>query len=198
MTENEPRKGFLKPELYQKLLFELSEDLRLLFVIAYHVGLRKGALLRIKWSQVDLEANTIWMEGNRSNRKPEPVAVPIYRDMAKFIELQPQSCDYVFARGSKPIRDFRESWALVCQRAGVPDLLFHDLRRIAVRNLRRAGVAETVIMKITGHLTRSVFERYNITDHTDTLEAGQKAEVFLDKEKKRVAQSTSQEPERDK
>jgi hypothetical protein len=47
LTENEPRKGFLKPEIYQKLLFELPAELRLLFVIAYHVGLRKGALLRI-------------------------------------------------------------------------------------------------------------------------------------------------------
>ena len=45
LTEDEPRKGFLKPESYQKLLFELSEELRLLFVVAYHVGLRKGALL---------------------------------------------------------------------------------------------------------------------------------------------------------
>jgi hypothetical protein len=42
-----------------------------------------------------------------------------------------------------------------------------------------AGVAEIVIMKITGHRTRSVFERYNITDHTDTLEAGLKAGEFL-------------------
>ena len=120
MTEDEPRKGFLKPELYQKLLFELPEVLRLLFVIAYHVGLRKGALLRIKWSQVDLKANTIWMEGRKSNRKPEPVAVPIYGDMAKFIEMQPRTSEYLFARGSKPIRDFRESWDLACQRAGVP------------------------------------------------------------------------------
>ena len=60
LPEGEPRKGFLKPELYRKLLLELPEDLRLLFVIAYHVGLRKGALLRIKWSQVDLKASCIW------------------------------------------------------------------------------------------------------------------------------------------
>lgn len=196
LTEDEPRKGFLKPELYQKLLVELPEDLRLLFVIAYHVGLRKGALLRIRWSQVDLKANTIWMEGRKSNRKPEPTAVPIYGDMAKFIEMQPRTSEYLFTRGTKPIRDFRESWDLACERAGIPELLFHDLRRTAVRNLRRAGVPETVIMKITGHRTRSVFERYNITDHTDTQEAGRKAGEFLAREQEDVAQITSQKPGR--
>jgi integrase len=110
--------------------------------------------------------------------------------------MQPQTSDYLFARGTKPILDFRESWTLACDRAGVPNLLFHDLRRTAVRNLRRAGVAETVIMKITGHRTRSVFERYNITDHTDTQEAGRKAEEFLAREREVVAQITSQKPER--
>lgn len=136
------------------------------------------------------------MEGRRSNRKPEPVAVPIYGDMAKFIEMQPRSSDYLFARRTKLIKDFREGWELACHRAGLPGLLFHDLHRTAVRNLRRAGVAETVIMKITGHRTRSVFERYNITDHADTLEAGRKAEEFLATEQKRVAQSASQKAKR--
>jgi len=162
LPEGEPRKGFLKAELYRKLLLELPEELRLLFVIAYHVGLRRGALLRIKWAQVDLDTACIWMQGKRANRKPEPVAVPIYGDMAKFLAIQPRESDYLFARGSRPIKNFRESWMQACLRASVPNLLFHDLRRTAVQNLRRAGVAETVIMKITGHRTRSVFERYNI------------------------------------
>ena len=117
--------------------------------------------------------------------------------MAKFIEAQPRQSEYLFARGLKPIKDFRESWTLACGRAGVPGLMFHDLRRTAVRNLRRAGVAESVIMKITGHRTRAVFERYNITDQSDTQEAGRMAEKFLAKEhNERLAQTTSQRRER--
>jgi integrase len=196
LPEGEPRRGFLKPELYRGLLLELPGELRLLFVIAYHVGLRRAALLRIKWSQVDLEASCIWMDGKRTNRKPEPVAVPIYGDMGKFLAIQPKESDFLFARGSRPIKNFRDSWIQACERAGVPKLLFHDLRRTAVRNLRRAGVAETVIMKITGHRTRSVFERYNITDQNDTQQAGRMAEDFLAKEQRRLAQTLAHEPER--
>lgn len=196
LTESEPRKGFLKPEHYRKLLAELPHELKLLFVIAYHVGLRKGALLRIKWDQVDLASSCIWMEGKKANRKPEPIAVPIYGDMRTYLEVQPRTCEYLFARGSAPIRDFRRSWDLACQAASVPGLLFHDLRRTAVRNLRRAGVAESVIMKITGHRTRGVFERYNITDQSDTLEAGRLAEEFLSRAHDQNSSQTASQKDR--
>jgi integrase len=117
------------------------------------------------------------MEGKKANRKPEPVAVPIYGDMAKFLDVQPRESDCFLRAGQVPLRNSGRVGIRLAKRAGIPDLLFHDLRRTAVRNLRRAGVPESVIMKITGHRTRTVFERYNITDQSDTQEAGRRAEV---------------------
>ena len=58
--------------------------------------------------------------GKKANRKPEPVAVPIYGDMRTYLEMQPHTSEYLFARGSVPIRDFRMSWNLACQAAGFP------------------------------------------------------------------------------
>jgi integrase len=62
-------------------------------------------------------------------------------------------------------------WRNLCGAAKVPGLMVHDMRRTAARNLRRAGIAEGMIMKIGGWKTRSVFERYNIVDQRDIREA---------------------------
>jgi len=56
-------------------------------------------------------------------------------------------------------------------------LIFHDLRRTAARNLRRAGISETVIMKIGGWRTRRVFERYAIVSRGDIVDAMQKLQI---------------------
>jgi hypothetical protein len=127
LPEAEPRKGFLKPELYNKLLLTLPEELRLLFVVAYHVGLRKGALLRIKWSQVDMAASCIWMEGKRPNRKPGQSLCPsmaTWRSSWSFSRGKVSTCLHearsrfeTSARGgTKPVRKpvFRASCSTIC------------------------------------------------------------------------------------
>ena len=59
-------------------------------------------------------------------------------------------------------------------------LILHDFRRSGVRNLIRSGVLRTIAMRISGHLTESTFERYNIVDSTDLYEAMVKVEKHFD------------------
>ena len=81
-----------------------------------------------------------------------------------------------------------KGWHEACEAAGMPDLLFHDLRRSAIRNLKRAGVQDKVAMEISGQKTRSVFDRYNIVDEGDIEAAGEKlTRYFADRKTERAA-----------
>lgn len=71
---------------------------------------------------------------------------------------------WVFHRDGKQMKSFRTAWNNACEAAGVPGAWFHDLRRTAVVNLERAGVPRSVAMKLTGHKSETVYNRYAIAD----------------------------------
>jgi integrase len=87
---------------------------------------------------------------------------------------------WVFHRHGERIVDFRDAWAEACGAAKVPGLLFHDLRRSAVRNMAKTGdVDQALAMKITGHKTDSVYRRYRIVDEADIERALAKTQASI-------------------
>lgn len=180
LQENNARQGFLEDAQYSKLVSVISDLwLRALVEVGKTYGWRISELLSLRVCQVNLLNRTLRLEpGTTKNNEGREVTMttPIYALLAQCVAGKSEE-DFVFTwKDGRPIRDFRKRWKNVCKEAGTPKLLFHDLRRTAARNLRAAGVAEGVIMKIGGWKTRSVFERYAIVSQTDIAEALHKLE----------------------
>lgn len=175
------RQGFLEPEDFEALRAHLPADVADAARFAYDSAWRRGEVLGLEWKDVHLErrdgsilGGTIRLPAARSKNKRGRVLVlraellDVIRDRHVRRRLD---CPLVFHRQGRPIRDFRESWVSACKEAKLPGVLFHDLRRSAVRNLVRAGVSQTVAMAISGHKTASVFNRYDITNEADIAAA---------------------------
>jgi integrase len=177
LTEDNTRSGFLEVGKYEALARECAKYglwLRTLFELAYTYGWRHGELLKLRVEQVSIFERTIRLNpGETKNKKGREVPMtPVLRQFLQECIRGKKPGDFVLTRkDGRPVGDFRGAWETATAKAGAPGLLFHDLRRTAVRNMVRAGIPEHTAMKISGHKTRSIFDRYDIVNNSDTENA---------------------------
>jgi integrase len=204
LRENNVRKGFLEDSQYRALVEDADLWFRTLVECGRTFGWRVSELMGMKVNQVDLMQRVIRLApGTTKNAEGREVFMTDALHLLLTACVQGKGPeDAVFTRpNGVPVRSCREAWERACCKAGVGQfncvdckapsltgkrcpkcagrlkytgLIFHDLRRTAARNLRRAGLSETVIMKIGGWRTRCVFERYAIVSRGDMVDAMQK------------------------
>jgi integrase len=191
LTERNIRTGFFEVEQFLAVRAHLPAELRPVVTFAYLTGWRIASEIQpLEWRHVDFNAGEVRLDAGTTKNDDGRVFVMTDDLRALLRERQQEAArlkrivPWVFFRlvsqgrgGPKeprPITTFTKAWKAACVAAGCPGRIPHDLRRTAVRNMVRAGVPERVAMKLTGHKTRSVFERYNIVSDSDLATAARR------------------------
>jgi integrase len=186
LKENPPRRGFVDQKQYKQLCNECSKNwLRTALALGYNFGFRSAELLGMRVRQVDLLNRSIILDpGSTKNGEGRIVKLTSETyELVKQCMFSKAPDDFLISRrDGHPVKDFRTAWKKLTGAAKLPGLLFHDLRRSAVRNMVRRGVPEVVAMRISGHRTRSVFDRYNIVNESDLVEAAKRIEEGIGNE----------------
>jgi integrase len=202
MTE-EPNEAvgaiFIEPQWYAPLRKALKEPLRSAFTVAYHAGVRVEELGRLRWQDVDIKNRLIRLPGRSTKTgKQRMVGLPVDFD------LKTGAADQL----AFPLGDCRERWRTACVKVGAghyecrecgerceggkcpkhgkqatkrlryKGITLRHTRHTAARNMSEAGMEEKRVMEITGHVTRSMFDRYNIGKESDVAEARDLMERF--------------------
>ncbi|HEV7734579.1 MAG TPA: site-specific integrase [Candidatus Binatia bacterium] len=192
LAVNNVRTGFIDAADFDALIAELRTKRPVIAdacEFAYATLARRENTLGAQWTWFDLDIVKGQVVGGcvripgveTKNGSPldiplGPAVLPVIQ--RRWVERIPE-CPYVFHRQGKRITHFKQRWSAACEAIGFPGLLFHDFRRSGARNLRRAGVPETVIMAMGGWKTRAMFIRYGIVDTEELSDAQAQLATFL-------------------
>jgi len=149
-------------------------------------GLRSGEALSLRWRQVNLFERTITV-GRAKTSSGTGRIIPINEDLASILtahrawfvehfgEPEPEHCVFPFGspqptKPDKPVTDISSGWDLVRSLAGVSCRL-HDLRHTFCTRLAEAGVPESTMLALMGHMSRAMLERYSHIRMTAKREA---------------------------
>jgi integrase len=153
----------------------------------YKVGWRVSDITELTWKQVDRDNGIVRLEvGETKNGEARMIYLDdqlkeVFNKQWKDRKNHKTLLPYVLINrdGTDKIKRFNKAWKKACRDAGIGIRLFHDFRRTAVRNMVRSGIPERVATMVSGHKTRSVFDRYNIVDDENLKLAAQKHDAYL-------------------
>jgi len=203
LKESNAREGFFERHEHLAIKEALPDYVKAVVSLAYHSGWRKEEILSRTIDKLDMNEGAIRLDpGETKNGKGRTYYLndEVREDIEAALANRNPACPYLFQRDGEQIKGFRKAWESACIEAGfyevvtdkegnqtkVPTKLFHDYRRTAVRDMVRSGISERVAMGISGHLTRSVFDRYDIVSDRDLREAATKKQAYYEKQDKVV------------
>jgi integrase len=180
------RQGFFRREDVERVIAGLPAYLQDFVWFAYLTGWRKNEIASLEWRDIE---GTIHLRPEMS-KTAEGRVLTLVGELHAIVErrraARKELIPLVFHRDGWRINNFYAHWQRACAAAGLPDRLFHDLRRTAVRNMTRAGVPRPIARQISGHKTDSVYERYDIVDEEDIRNGLLKMQHYIAQNEKTV------------
>jgi integrase len=192
LPEHNIRERVLTDEEFERLLNAAPEHIKPILIVAFYEPMRFEEIILLKWNELDVksEPGFIRLPASRVKGKKKGRAIPMHprvKETLRALSSRFQS-GRVFQKRGKSFYDFRKSFNQAKEDAGIEDFLFHDFRHCAVTNLRRAGNDIATIMKISGHKTLSMFQRYNLVDEKDISQVVWKTESPEEKHTEEISQ----------
>lgn len=176
LKEPPGRLRYLTNEEVDLLLRKCASHLRPIVITALNTGLRKGKILNLKWSDVDMTNRVITVKRPKNN---ETKTVPINETLYKTLKsLKPKKDGRpVFANeNGEPYGDVRKSFATALKRAGIENFRFHDLRHTFASHLVMAGVDIRTVQELMGHKDIRMTMRYSHLSNAHLKEAVKRIE----------------------
>jgi integrase len=169
LRENK-RLRYLSPEECQKLLAvcdELTEKtkhyahLKPIITMALNTGMRKGEILGLKWSNLDMRNGLILLEQTKNGERRE---IPINQTVTDMLKALPRRIDggpvFRSAQGGDLPGDIKHGFATACKNAELTDFHFHDLRHTFASQLVMQGVDLRTVSELLGHKDIKMTMRY--------------------------------------
>jgi integrase len=184
--EAKRRIRWLTPEQVRCLLDLLQPHARDLVLFSLATGLRQANVLKLEWSQVDLDRRVVWFHGDQmKNQLDHHVSL---NDTAYevLIRQRGKHKERVFTFRGKPIVNANtRAWRNALKNAGIENFRWHDLRHCWASWLVQNGTPLYVVQELGGWSSVQMVQRYahlspaNLADHAKTIDAVMKSTARL-------------------
>lgn len=161
LKESEGRLRWLTKEEAERLLGELSYNLKQMARFTLETGLRENNVLELQWSQIDLDRRTMWIHADQA-KNGRSMAVPLSA-MAMIILAEQKDIHptLVFSYCGKQVaKASSASWYRALKRAGLDDFTWHGLRHTWASRHVQAGTPLEVLQKLGGWSSLQLVLRY--------------------------------------
>lgn len=174
--EAKRRIRWITPEQARALLAELPLHQREIVILALATGLRQSNVVKLTWSQVDLERGTAWIYGDKAKGK-EDIHVSL-SDLASAVLRRQlgKHPERVFTYRGKPITWVNTRlWRKALERVGIKDFRWHDLRHTWASWHVQNGTPLYDLQEMGGWKSASMVRRYahlgpaNLAKHAQVI-----------------------------